>query len=273
MADVDSESSIFYATCDSVKTNSDFDTPAMSVDTDLPAHTPPTPWSPSMSLTRVGTMFQDAKENTDEDAGFYVLGSIGRLCNDVDDITLEASSPRSAPGSNSPELAPVQRMARVPTAYDRDNPVFSWESRTSTFKDDGTSLEDMIQKRKNPGSSLAPPQTDDDPSHDERSDAPSVGQFRPGTDLIQCPVDTCERTFKWKKNLHHHIRDKHPTNAAGLSVMRIQPAHTTAAHNGFRLQSLVVAPPSVNVVPEPAIDPSLRCPECGKIFLRKGDLV
>jgi uncharacterized C2H2 Zn-finger protein len=192
------------------------------------------------------------------------------LCNEVDDITLaETSSTRTAPGSNSPELAP---LTRVPTAYNRDNPVFSWESRTTTLVENGTSLDDMLRKRRNPGSSLAP-QSSSDPSDDERSEAPSVGQFRPGTDLIQCPVQGCERTFKWKKNLHHHIRDKHPTDAAGLSVMRIQPAHVGAAHNGFRLQSIAIAPPPHTAAVPLGVDPGLRCPECGKTFARKGDLV
>ena len=224
------------------------------------------PPTPNFSLHRVGSVFTDEKEETDIDDTFYVLGSIGRLCNEVDDITLESSSTRTAPSSNSPEIKPLQR---VPTAYDRDTPVFSWESRTSTG---GTSIDDLLQKRRNPGSSLAP-QSSSDPSDDERSEAPSVGQFRPGTDLIQCPVEGCERTFKWKKNLHHHIRDKHPTDAAGLSVMRVQPAHVGAAHNGFRLQSIAIAPPPVNAMPLPGVDPSLRCPECGKTFSRKGDLV
>lgn len=214
-------------------------------------------------------MFQDATTSSNIDSSYYVLGSIGRLCNDVDDITLESNSTRTAPGSDSPELKALQR---VPTAYNRDTPVFSWESRTSTLIGDGTSLEDMLQKRRNPGSSLAP-QSSSDPSDDERSEAPSVGQFRPGTDLIQCPVEGCERTFKWKKNLHHHIRDKHPTDAAVLSVMRIQPAHVGAAHNGFRLQSIAIAPSPLNAVMPQGVDPSLRCPECGKTFSRKGDLV
>lgn len=242
----------------------------------LADNSPPTP--NSFSLNRVGTWSGvDAKNNADLDSSFYVLGSIGRLCNEVDDITLESGSTRTARASDSPELPPINRQ---PTLYNRDTPVFSWESRTTTLVDDGSSIEQMLQKRRPTGSSLAP-QSSSDPSDDERSEAPSVGQFRPGTDLIQCPVEGCERTFKWKKNLHHHIRDKHPTDAAGLSVMRIQPAHVGAAHNGFRLQSIAIAPPPTNMIGAqgatamlpPGVDPSLRCPECGKTFSRKGDLV
>ncbi|KIW04135.1 uncharacterized protein PV09_04943 [Verruconis gallopava] len=232
-----------------------------------PCLDPPPP--PNPTLDRVGSLFSDPGSASNIDSGFYVLGSISRLCNEVDDITLESGSSRTVAGSDSPQLAPLQRVA---TAYDRETPVFSWDSRTSTMVDDCVSLEDMLRKRRNPGSSLAP-QSSSDPSDDERSEAPSVGQFRPDIPLIQCPVQGCERVFKWKKNLHHHIRDKHPTDAAGLSVMRIQPAHVGAAHNGFRLQNIAIAPPPNSVPIPPNGDPSLRCPECHKIFSRKGDLV
>lgn len=233
------------------------------VDEDLDLGSTPMP-----DLNRVGTHFLEQDPPTAIDSNYYVLGSIGRLCNEVDDITLaESNSTRTAPGSNSPEPAPI---TRVPTGFQRDAPVFSWESRT--IVSDGSSLDALLQKRQKAGSSLAP-QSSSDPSEDDRSEAPSVGQFRPGTDLMQCPVIACERTFKWKKNLHHHIRDKHPTDAHGLSVMRIQPAHVGAAHNGFRLQSIAIAPHS-HVVAIPAVgEPGLRCPECGKAFSRKGDLV
>jgi hypothetical protein len=55
--------------------------------------------------------------------------------------------------------------------------------------------------------------------------------------------------------------------------MRVQPAHVGAAHNGFRLQSIAIAPPPLHQVVPAGADPGLRCPECGKTFSRKGDLV
>ena len=87
----------------------------MPVETEPPLQdTPPTP---NFSLNRVGSIFADAKESTDIDSGFYVLGSIGRLCNEVDDITLESSSTRTAPSSNSPEPKPLQRVPTPLSQY------------------------------------------------------------------------------------------------------------------------------------------------------------
>jgi hypothetical protein len=207
--------------------------------------------SPNPSLSRVGSHFVPASDterlptSNTLDSGFGSLASVGRFCNDADDIIYRDSPIPQIPASgNVWQLTGGSADGGVTS---KDSPVYvpwpSLESRCVNVEDDIASLGELFQNRLAVGSSLAPQ------SSDASSETGSANQ----------------------------------NNGVSMQYQAEPPrtSHFEMAGAGLRPLPVDMKPmPAQVILPQPRPVPQkqmlndpLRCGECGKTFHRRSDLM
>jgi hypothetical protein len=202
----------------------------------------------NLTLTRVGSHFysisatEQSSTSTAADSAYGSLASVGRFCNDADDIIYHDTPIPRAPtwGSNATNGGV------------KESPVyFPWqsaESRCVELDDELANLDEIFDKRVEIGSSLAP-QSSDEGSDSEQSDAQGAGiQFRAAP-----PIPSQPRTSE-------------VAETPGRVVEKVANGVNQAAG------ALSVQGPQASI-PKQAVNNPLRCGECGKTFHRRSDLM
>jgi hypothetical protein len=206
---------------------------------------------PNLTLTRVGSHFypgsatEQSSTSTTGDSGYGSLASVGRFCNDADDIIYRGTPIPRVPtwqlaGSNAPDGTAKESPVYLPW--------LSSESRCGELDDELANLDEMFVRRVELGSSLAPQ------SYDE------------GSDSGQSEVQGTVAHFSAVPPMSSQPKKIEVGEAPGRLVDRVA--------NGVNLAAvpLSIQGPQASISKQ-AVNNPLRCGECGKTFHRRSDLM